>query len=110
MSKDKVLAAGFTNNTRIGFVFICSDIVANLLPHALEDGGTAGKVDAVEVGAVGIILAHNHPSGDPSPSKEDIEATQNLVKASKIMNIDLLDHIIVGLGSYSSLKEKGIVK
>ena len=65
---------------------------------------------AVEVGAVGIILAHNHPSGDPSPSKEDIEATQNLVKASKIMNIDLLDHIIVGLGSYSSLKEKGIVK
>ncbi len=64
---------------------------------------------AIEVGAVGIILAHNHPSGDPSPSREDIEATNNIVKASRIMNIELLDHIIIGNSSYASLREKGIV-
>lgn len=55
--------------------------------------------------AVSIILIHNHPSGDCTPSRQDIEVTKRLVEAGKIVGIDVLDHIIVGQ-SYTSLKEK----
>ncbi|WHH61055.1 DNA repair protein RadC [Petroclostridium sp. X23] len=54
-----------------------------------------------------IILVHNHPSGDPSPSKEDIEITTRIIEAGKILGIDVLDHIIIGDGKYVSFKEKG---
>lgn len=53
------------------------------------------------------IVAHNHPSGQPDPSREDIEVTKRLSEAGKILGIDILDHIIVGAQSYVSLKEKG---
>lgn len=53
------------------------------------------------------IVAHNHPSGQPDPSREDIEVTKRLSEAGKILGIDVLDHIIVGAQSYVSLKEKG---
>ena len=55
--------------------------------------------------AASIILAHNHPSGDPEPSREDIETTKRLVKAGEILGIDVLDHIIIGDGRYTSLME-----
>ena len=61
---------------------------------------------ALLANAVSIILMHNHPSGDPSPSREDIEVTRRIVEAGKIIGIQVLDHIIVG-DRYSSLKEKG---
>lgn len=58
--------------------------------------------------AASFICFHNHPSGDPTPSREDIEVTKRLAEAGKIMGIDLLDHIIVGDGKrFVSLKEKG---
>lgn len=56
-----------------------------------------------------IIVAHQHPSGNPSPSQEDISVTKRLVKAGEYVGIDVLDHIIVGQGTYLSLKEKGYV-
>lgn len=56
-----------------------------------------------------IILLHNHPSGDPSPSREDIAVTQRMVKAGKIMDIPVLDHIILGDNRWTSLKEKGLL-
>lgn len=56
--------------------------------------------------AVSIILIHNHPSGDCTPSREDINVTKRLVEAGRIVGIDVLDHIIIGQ-SYCSLKEKG---
>lgn len=56
-----------------------------------------------------IILVHNHPSGDPSPSREDIDVTKRLFEAGKLLGIDVLDHIIIGDGMYTSLKEKGII-
>ena len=59
--------------------------------------------------AASIILAHNHPSGDPSPSREDIAVTARLVKAGKIMDIPVLDHIILGDSRFISLKEKGLI-
>lgn len=56
-----------------------------------------------------FIIAHNHPSGNPNPSKEDIDITQRLKEASKIISVDFLDHIIVGKNNFISLKEKGII-
>lgn len=61
---------------------------------------------ALLANAVSIILMHNHPSGDPKPSREDIEVTKRIVEAGKIIGIQVLDHIIVG-DQYISLKEKG---
>lgn len=63
---------------------------------------------ALLANAVSIIVMHNHPSGDSTPSREDIEVTKRLVEAGKIVGIEVLDHIIVG-DRYSSLKEKGYV-
>lgn len=54
-----------------------------------------------------IIVAHNHPSNDPTPSREDIEVTKKLVEAGKIMGIEVLDHLIICDDSFISLKEKG---
>jgi DNA repair protein RadC len=51
---------------------------------------------------------HNHPSGDPAPSPEDIRLTRDAVQAGKLLNIDVLDHLIIGQGRYISLKERGL--
>lgn len=63
---------------------------------------------ALLANAVNIILIHNHPSGNCTPSKEDLKLTDRLVEAGKIVGVDVLDHIIVG-DSYCSLKEKGYI-
>ncbi|MHC0037481.1 RadC family protein [Pseudoneobacillus sp. C159] len=57
--------------------------------------------------AASIICLHNHPSGDPAPSREDIEVTKRLVECGKIIGIELLDHLIIGENKFVSLKEKG---
>lgn len=54
-----------------------------------------------------IICLHNHPSGDPNPSPEDAEVTRRLVEAGKIIGIEVLDHVIIGNGCYTSMREKG---
>lgn len=59
--------------------------------------------------AASIIIAHNHPSGDPNPSKEDISITNRLKECGKLLGIELLDHIIVGENTYISFKEEGII-
>lgn len=64
---------------------------------------------AIIFSAAAVILVHNHPSGDPSPSKEDITLTKQLIAAGKVMGIDVLDHVIIGDKRYVSLKEKGII-
>ena len=64
---------------------------------------------AIEEASASIILVHNHPSGDPSPSKEDIRATKQLIEAGNCIQIPVLDHIIIGDGSYVSLKEEGLI-
>ncbi|CAM4144756.1 hypothetical protein BAMA_11125 [Bacillus manliponensis] len=63
--------------------------------------------EAFRRAAASIICLHNHPSGDPSPSREDIEVTRRLVECGKIIGIDVLDHIIIGDHKFISLKEKG---
>ena len=65
--------------------------------------------DAIRTGANAIVLAHNHPSGDPSPSREDEKTTENLILAGKLIGIKVMDHIIIGDNSYVSFKERGIL-
>jgi DNA repair protein RadC len=63
---------------------------------------------AMLVGAAAVIFAHNHPSGDPEPSPEDQLLTVQLVAAGKLLDIDTLDHLVLGAGCYTSLRERGI--
>ena len=62
---------------------------------------------ALLANAVSIIIMHNHPSGDPTPSKEDITVTERMVEAGKLIGINVLDHIIVGRPMFISLQERG---
>lgn len=66
-------------------------------------------IDALQMGAVSIILLHNHPSGDPTPSREDILITKRIKEAGDLIGIDLLDHIIIGNNCYISFCEKGLL-
>jgi DNA repair protein RadC len=63
--------------------------------------------EAVRENCPAIIVVHNHPSGDPAPSPEDVKVTQQIVDAGKTLDIEVLDHIIIGRHSFVSLKEKG---
>ncbi|MEH6993659.1 MULTISPECIES: DNA repair protein RadC [Bacillaceae] len=63
--------------------------------------------EALKRSAASIICLHNHPSGDPAPSREDIEVTKRLVECGKMIGIDVLDHLIIGENKFVSLKEKG---
>jgi len=62
----------------------------------------------LEINASAVILAHNHPSGNPSPSESDIQSTKELIEVGKMMGIEVLDHIILGKGDYWSLAENGL--
>ena len=63
---------------------------------------------AIRENAAAMIVAHNHPSGDPAPSPEDINVTREIVRAGKLLDVDVLDHIIIGRQRYVSLKERGL--
>lgn len=65
--------------------------------------------EAIRQNCAAIIVAHNHPSGDPTPSPEDVAVTSEIVKAGKILDIDVLDHLVIGTGQkFVSLKERGL--
>ncbi|HOH89837.1 MAG TPA: DNA repair protein RadC [Bacillota bacterium] len=63
---------------------------------------------AIRKSSASIIMVHNHPSGDPAPSSEDISITARIAEAGKLIGIELVDHIIIGDGKYVSMKEKGL--
>ncbi len=63
---------------------------------------------AIKENAAALIVVHNHPSGDPSPSPEDVKVTKQVVQAGELLNIELLDHIIIGRQKFVSLKERGL--
>lgn len=64
---------------------------------------------AIKRSAASIILVHNHPSGDPTPSCEDIETTKRIIEAGEIIGISVMDHLIIGDGKFISLKAKGLI-
>ena len=97
---------------------ILKDVKGRLISYEKVSIGTLSEVlihprevfyPAVRHKASSLILAHNHPSGDPTPSRADLELTHRLLCSSKIMGIGLDDHIIVGKGAFISLKELGLL-
>ncbi len=63
---------------------------------------------AIRRNCAAIIVAHNHPSGDPSPSPEDVALTRRLVEAGKLVEVEMLDHVVIGQGRFVSLRERGL--
>ena len=63
--------------------------------------------NALRRGAASVVLVHNHPSGNPSPSREDLLLTERLVKAGELLGVEVLDHIIIGDGEYVSMRKLG---
>lgn len=97
---------------------ICMDTKLNMISvFELSHGNVNSSIFSVReifqkallANAVSIIVIHNHPSGDPEPSYEDIQVTKRLVEAGRIIGVQVLDHIIIGRPGYYSLKEKGHV-
>ncbi len=66
--------------------------------------------EAIRENAAAIIAVHNHPSGDPTPSPQDVAITRTLVEAGRLLDIPLLDHVVIGMGRWISLKERGLFR
>ncbi len=64
--------------------------------------------EAVREGCPAIVVVHNHPSGDPEPSREDVEVTRQMVLAGELLGIEVLDHLVLARGGYVSLRERGL--
>jgi len=100
------------------FTIIFLDIRNNLLVDEVSVGTLSASLvhprevfkKAVLSNASHVVIAHNHPSGNPSPSEEDILTTKRLVEAGKILGIAVIDHIIVTQDAFVSLKEQGVIK
>lgn len=99
------------------FLVVCVDAKnrARAEREVARGGRTSCQVDPAEVfrllvseSASGAIFLHNHPSGDPDPSRQDLELTQRLVAAGSLFEIRILDHLIVGSGRYTSLRDAGL--
>ena len=62
---------------------------------------------AIVTSAAAIVVAHNHPSGDPTPSEADIKVTRDLIRAGQLLKIEVLDHVVIGRPNFSSLRANG---
>jgi len=100
------------------FIVLSVDSGRRLITRRIVFIGTIDAVTAhpreVYAGAVsdfamGIIVSHNHPSGDPNPSKQDIATTQQLIAAGQILGVQLLDHVIVAGGEHYSFRAEGMI-
>jgi DNA repair protein RadC len=89
-----------------------------LLKHERQQRGTVDHTPvytrevikrALELGASALILVHNHPSGDPTPSKADIAVTRDIAKAGQALGVTLHDHVIIGRGAHTSLRDLGLI-
>ena len=114
----RVLAEYFADRDREEFVVVFMD-TANTLTgiHIASVGGLAASIveprqvfkAAVLANAAAVLLAHNHPSGNPEPSREDVAVTRQLVEAGKVMGIPVHDHLIVTDHGHTSLAERGLM-
>jgi DNA repair protein RadC len=112
-----LIRQGYADRDREAFIVLLLDVKHRVIA---EEVVTIGILDgslihprevfkaAVAGSAAGIVLAHNHPSGDPKPSGEDLATTKRLVEAGKILGIPVVDHVIVGsTGAHFSFREGG---
>jgi DNA repair protein RadC len=93
-----------TKNTVTGMVTV---YVGNLAGSSVRVGEVFR--DAVRLQAAALVVVHNHPSGDPSPSAEDLRITRELAEAGRLLDIELLDHLVIGHGRWVSLRALGAV-
>jgi DNA repair protein RadC len=112
-----LLMPEMTHLEREHFVVVCLDTRNNVLHKETLYVGSlnATHVRVAEVfqepirrNAAAIIVAHNHPSGDPSPSPEDISLTKQLIEAGELLGIEVLDHLVIGNQQFVSLRERGL--
>ena len=106
----------YCNNDRENFIIMCLDTKNKINALNIVSIGTLNSSSvhprevfklAILSNSYSIIICHNHPSGDPAPSKEDVEITNRLVKCSNILGVNILDHIIIGDFQNYSFKEHG---
>ena len=64
--------------------------------------------EALKRNSAALIVVHNHPSGDPTPSPEDVLVTREIISAGKLLDIDVLDHLVIGQGRFVSMRERGL--
>jgi DNA repair protein RadC len=93
-----------SRNKKIGISTISIGTLTTSLVHPREV-----FKEALAHSAASVILAHNHPSGDPEPSEDDLKITRKLVESGKILGVEVIDHIIVGKNSFYSFREKGLI-
>jgi DNA repair protein RadC len=100
------------------FRILFLDAKNNLIADEVQQQGTVDQAPvyprevvkrALELGATALILVHNHPSGDPTPSRADIEMTKQVVAAARPMGIVVHDHVVVGHGNTASFKALGLI-
>ena len=112
----RLLYPGMQETKREMFIELCLDTKNQVIrQETISIGSLNANVvhprevfkTAIRESAAHIIVAHNHPSGDPTPSREDIEITKKLVETGNIMGISVLDHVIIGDGRHFSMKEAG---
>jgi len=103
LDKEKVYLFCFNNKSKLIGWFIVSEGTINLSLMSSREV----FIKALAVGAVNIILVHNHPSGDPSPSTNDDKVTENVKQGGSILGVPLLDHVIIGDRTYYSYMENG---
>jgi len=103
-SKNKIVAVHEVSRGALN-----SSLVHPHIVHGRPGWSSQFLISTLLHNAAAIVCFHNHPSGDPEPSKVDFETTKRLVEAGKIIGIEVLDHIIVGDDRYVSLKEMGVM-
>jgi DNA repair protein RadC len=81
-------------------------LIGGLNTSVLRVGELFGE--AKKANSAALIVVHNHPSSDPTPSPEDVSMTQQIVEAGKLLDVEVLDHLIIGQQRYVSLKERGL--
>jgi len=89
-------------------------LIAVIPVYAGNVAGTSVRIgelftEALRRNAAGILLAHNHPSGDPEPSADDVRTTRDVVAAGRLLGVSVVDHVIIGAGRHVSLRERGVV-
>ena len=100
------------------FHSLALDVRHELLAHEVVAVGTLTSApvhprevfrSALRRAAAALVVAHNHPSGDPEPSPEDVAVTRRLADAGRLLGVPLLDHVVLGEGRFVSLRERGLV-
>ena len=116
-------AAGFIRSVLVynsceHFVPLFLDGAHRVASYSIVAIGTANSCQAhprevlqraILCGAISLIIAHNHPSGDPTPSRADIQLTKQIIEAGRILGISVHDHIIIGKDGFSSMRSAGLI-